>query len=87
MIKYITIYMEIKMARKKGQTYTAKQKSKVVLELLKEEKTINQLATEFNVTAKTIQNWKKQFLENADKAFEADDDREAKKDRAPSRRK
>ena len=67
------------MARKKGQTYTAKQKSKVVLELLKEEKTINQLATEFNVTAKTIQNWKKQFLENADKAFEADDDRESKK--------
>ncbi len=68
------------MARKKGQTYTAKQKSKVVLELLKEEKTINQLATEFNVTAKTIQNWKKQFLENADKAFEADDDRESKKE-------
>jgi len=61
------------MARKKGQTYTAKQKTKVVLELLKEEKTINQLATEFNVTAKTIQNWKKQFLDNADKAFEADD--------------
>jgi len=29
--------MEIKMARKKGQTYTAKQKSKVVLELLKED--------------------------------------------------
>ncbi len=61
------------MARKKGQTYTAKQKTKVVLELLKEEKTINQLSTEFNVTAKTIQNWKKQFLENADKAFETDD--------------
>jgi len=72
--------MEIDMARKKGQTYTAKQKSKVVLELLKEEKTIGQLATEFNVTAKTIQNWKKQFLENADRAFEADDDREAKKE-------
>ena len=65
--------MEINMARKKGQTYTPKQKTKVVLELLKEEKTINQLATEFNVTAKTIQNWKKQFLENADKAFETDD--------------
>ncbi len=72
--------MEINMSRKKGQTYTAKQKTKVVLELLKEEKTINQLATEFNVTAKTIQNWKKQFLENADKAFEADDGRESKKE-------
>ena len=70
------------MSRKKGQTCTAKQKTKVVLELLKEQKTINQLATELNVTSKTIQNWKKQFLENADKAFEADDDREAKKELA-----
>ena len=68
------------MSRKKGQTYTAKQKTKVVLELLKEEKTINQLATEFNVTSKTIQNWKKQFLENADKAFESDDSSKAEKE-------
>ena len=67
------------MSRKKGQTYTAKQKTKVVLELLKEEKTINQLATEFNVTSKTIQNWKKQFLENADKAFESDESSKAEK--------
>ena len=29
------------MARKKGQTYTAEQKAKIVLELLKEEKTIS----------------------------------------------
>ena len=68
------------MSRKKGQTYTAKQKTKVVLELLKEEKTINQLATEFNVTSKTIQNWKKQFLENADKAFESDESSKAEKE-------
>jgi len=31
--------MEIKMARKKGQTYTAEQKTKIILELLKEEET------------------------------------------------
>ena len=67
------------MSRKKGQTYTAKQKTKVVLELLKEEKTINQLATEFNVTSKTIQNWKKQFLENADRAFESDESSKAER--------
>lgn len=29
------------MARKKGQTYTAEQKTKIVLELLKEEVTIS----------------------------------------------
>lgn len=62
--------MEIKMARKKGQIYTAEQKTKIVLELLKEEQTVSQLATKYKVTAKSIQNWKKQFLENASKAFE-----------------
>ncbi len=52
------------MARKKGQTYTAEQKAKIVIELLKEERTINQIASEYKVTVKSIQNWKKQFLEN-----------------------
>jgi len=60
------------MARKKGQTYTAEQKAKIVLELLKEERTINQIASEYKVTVKSIQNWKKQFLENASLAFNAD---------------
>lgn len=62
------------MARKKGQTYTPEQKAKVVLELLKEEKTLGELATQYKVTPKTIQNWKRQFLENAFKAFEDDSD-------------
>ncbi len=43
-----------------------------LLELLKEEQTVSQLATKYKVTAKSIQSWKKQFLENASKAF-ADD--------------
>jgi putative transposase len=60
------------MARKKGQTYTPEQKAKIVLELLKEEQTIAQLATQYKVTPKTIQNWKKQFLSNASKVFEDD---------------
>ncbi len=60
------------MARKKGQIYSAEQKTKIVLELLKEEQTVNQLATKYKVTAKSITNWKKQFLENASKAFEDD---------------
>ena len=42
------------------------------MELLKEEQTINQLATKYQVTSKTISNWKKQFLTNASKAFEND---------------
>lgn len=60
------------MSRKKGQSFSSEQKAKVVLELLKEEQTINQLATQYQVTSKTISNWKKQFLNNASKAFEDD---------------
>ena len=65
------------MARKKGQIYSAEQKTKIVLELLKEERTISQLASEYKVTPKSIQNWKKQFLENAPLAF--DDNKATKK--------
>ena len=58
------------MSRKKGQTYTAEQKTKIVLELLKEEETIAQIATKYKITSQSISKWKKQFLENASLAFE-----------------
>ena len=69
------------MARKKGQTYTPEQKAKVVLELLKEEKTLGELATQYRVTPKTIQNWKKEFLANASKAFESDNNAKENKEK------
>ena len=69
------------MARKKGQTYTPKQKANVVLELLKEEKTLGELATQYKVTPKTIQNWKREFLLNASKAFEADNNAKENRER------
>ena len=40
------------MARKKGQTYTPEQKAKVVLELLKEEKTFPNLTPKCNFLIK-----------------------------------
>jgi len=58
------------MSRKKGQTYTVEQKTKIVLELLKEEQTASQLATKYKVTTQSLGKWKKQFLENASLAFE-----------------
>ena len=66
------------MARKKGQTYSAEQKAKIILELLKEDRTLNELASQYKVTPRTIQNWKKEFLNNASKAFELD---KSKKDK------
>ena len=46
--------MENKMARKKGQIYSAEKKVQIVLELLKEDQTIGQLATKYQITTKSI---------------------------------
>jgi putative transposase len=62
--------MEFIMSRKKGQVFTAEQKSKIVLELIREEQTAAQLASKHQVTAKTISNWKKQLMDNIAIAFE-----------------
>ena len=50
--------------------FSAGFKAKVALEALKEQKTITDLAIEYGVHPTQIQNWKKQFLENASAAFE-----------------
>ena len=62
--------MEIKMSKQKGQTYSSIQKTKIVLELLKEEETLAQIATKYKITSQSIRKWKKQFLDNASLAFE-----------------
>jgi len=58
------------MTRKQIRYFSAEEKSKIVLELLKEESTIAQLSVKYEISGKTLQNWKKQFLENAPLAFE-----------------
>lgn len=58
------------MTRKQIRYFSAEEKAKIVLELLKEESTIAQLSSKYEITGKTVQNWKKQFLENAPLAFE-----------------
>ena len=52
-------------------SFTTEFKTQVVLEALKGELTVSQLATKYNITAKNILNWKQLFLENASLAFEA----------------
>ena len=47
------------------RTFTPEQKAKIVLEAIKGEKQINQLAAENNIQPNLIRNWKKEFLEHA----------------------
>ena len=50
--------------------YSAEFKTKIVLEVLKGDKTINEIASEYNIIPKNIQNWKNIFLANAVVAME-----------------
>lgn len=45
--------------------YSAEFKTKIVLEVLKADKTINEIESEYNIIPKNIQNWKNVFLANA----------------------
>jgi putative transposase len=55
---------------RKRTIYSAELKSKLVLEDLKNEKTLQEIASTNNITPKNLQNWKKTFLENAEIAME-----------------
>lgn len=50
--------------------YSAEFKTKIVLEVLKGDKTLNEIASEYNIIPKNIQNWKNIFLSNAVVAME-----------------
>ena len=49
--------------------FTASQKAQIALEILKEEKTVNQIASEYGVHPNVLYRWKKQALENLPKLF------------------
>jgi transposase-like protein len=57
------------MSRKR-KTYTPEFKTKVVLELLEGEETLNQIAGKYEILPTSLKAWKKQFLVNASLAFD-----------------
>ncbi len=59
--------------------FTAAFKTKVVLEALKERESIQELAVRFELHPNQISVWKREFLDNADKAFAGDDSDEDRK--------
>ncbi len=50
--------------------FSAKQKAQIVLEILKEEKTIAQIASEFSIHSNQLHRWKKEALDNFHGLFE-----------------
>ena len=55
---------------KKRKSYSAEFKTKVVLELLKEEEPAASIASRYGITVQTLNQWKRKFLENASLAFD-----------------
>jgi putative transposase len=57
------------MSRKRT-IYSAEFKTKLVLEVLKGDKTLNEIASQNNIIPKNLSNWKEIFLSNAEIAME-----------------
>jgi transposase len=53
----------------KRRKFTAKFKTKVVLEALKERHSARELADRFKLSPQQISTWKREFLENVDQVF------------------
>jgi len=61
---------------------TAEQKAKAVIELLQGERTISEIARSMDVTPRTVENWRKEFMENSSRAFTVGkDEKEARAER------
>ena len=59
--------------------FTAEYKTKIVLELLREEQNLSEIASKNDISPNQLRNWKKEFMENAAKAFSGSkQEREAK---------
>jgi len=60
----------------KRKSYSPEFKAKVAIEAIKGEKTISQIASEFDVHPILVSKWKKQFLENSHKVFSSGGNKE-----------
>jgi transposase-like protein len=61
----------------KRREYTAEYKAKIVIEVLREELTMSEIASREAINLKQLSNWKTEFLENAGRAFSRSRDEKA----------
>jgi transposase-like protein len=58
----------------KRRNFTPEQKAKIVLEVLREEKTLNEVAAMYEVHPNQLSRWKAEFLSNAGRVFSKETD-------------
>ena len=55
---------------KKRKTYSPAEKAKIVLEVLREDSTLNEIATNYGVSPQLISRWKVDFIEHMPAVFD-----------------
>lgn len=68
------------MSTKKVKKYSNSLKSKVILAAIKEEKTMAEIGSEFEIHPCNIKAWKKQFLDNIEVVFDREHEVKSYKD-------
>jgi len=58
-----------KEATMERKQYTPEYKAKIVLEMLREETSVSEIASRENINKNQLQNWKKEFIENSSRVF------------------
>lgn len=64
---------------KKKRNYSPDFKVKIVLELLRGEESLNEVASRYQLAPATLSRWHKQFLDNASTIYESESQRESTK--------
>ena len=62
-----------------GRVFTAEYKARIVMEILRENNTISEIGAREGVGYKLLGNWKREFLDNAYRAFSVTKDERAAK--------
>jgi transposase len=58
----------------KRRNFTPEEKARIVIEVLREEKTLNEIAAEHEIHPNQLSRWKAEFLSNAGRAFSKETD-------------
>jgi transposase len=53
----------------KRRHFTPEEKAKIVIEVLREEKTLNEIAAEYEIHPNLLSRWKTEFINNAGRVF------------------
>jgi len=61
----------------KRREYSPEYKAKLVIEVLREESTISEIASRENINVKQLSNWKAEFMDNSARAFSRSRDEKA----------